>query len=241
MIRKSDWQDALDGMTAEDRRRLGAAPSAEEVAAYMNGELAGEEEARVRELLVAYPELARTLTMPFPEEDEPLSGDQLDRHWAEFQSRVAPPRAESGRVLQFWRAAAALAAALAVVFGALLWRAQSRLDEPRAAWQIAVLEMDGHRGPAGPATVVRPAGESLLLVVPLIGTSEYRQYRLDLASGERTLWKSEPLRRDDDTTSFSIDVPGSYLKPGRYRVELVGVDGAREEKLATYSLQVPAR
>lgn len=240
MITKSDWQDALDGMTAEDRRRLGTAPTAEEVAAYMGGELAGEEEARVRELLVAYPELARTTTMPFPQDDQPLPDEQLDRRWAEFQSRIAPvPREEGGRVLQFWRVAAALAAALAVVFGALLWRAQVRLNEPRAAWQIAVLEMDGHRGPAGPATVVRPEGESLDLVVPLIGTSQYREYRLDLVTAERTLWKSEPLRRDEDTTSFSISLPGAYLKPGRYRVELYGVDGAREEKLATYSLVVP--
>lgn len=245
MIRKSDWQDALDGMTAEDRRRLGAAPSAEDVVAYLGGELPAEKEATVRELLVAYPELARTLTIPLLEDAEPLPGAELDRRWAEFQSRLAPshaaPRAEGGRVLRFWRAAAALAAALAVLFGALLWRAQSRLAEPRAAWQIAVLEMDGHRGPAAPATVVRPAGESLILVVPLIGTSPYREYRLDLTSGKRTLWRSEPLRRDDDTTSFSIDVPGAYLEPGRYRVELYGVDGAREEKLATYSLQVPAR
>jgi hypothetical protein len=239
MIRKADWQDALDGMTAEDRRRLGPPPAAEEVAAYMNGTLAAEEEARVRELLVAYPELARTLTMPFPEDDEPLP--ELDHHWAEFQARVAPPRAEGGRVLQFWRAAAALAAALAVVFGALFLRAQSRLDEPRAAWQIAVLEMDGHRGPAGPATVIRPAGESLMLVVPLIGTSPYREYRLALTSGERTLWRSDTLRRDDETTSFSIDVPSSFLEPGRYRVELYGVDGEREEKLGTYSLVAGGR
>ncbi len=236
MIRKADWQDALDGMTAEDRRRLGPPPTAEEVAAYMNGTLPAGEEARVRELLVAHPELARTLTMPFPDDDEPLP--ELDRHWAEFQTRVAPPRAESGRVLQFWRAAAALAAVLAVDFGALFWRAQSRLDEPRAAWQIAVLEMDGHRGPAGPATVIRPAGESLMLVVPLIGTSPYREYRLDLTSGERTLWRSDTLRRDDETTSFSIDVPSSFLEPGRYRVELYGVDGEREEKLGTYSMVV---
>lgn len=239
MITKSEWQDVHDEMTAEDRRTLGDPPTAEEVAAYLRGELPEREETRVRALLVAYPALARTLTVPFPEEDgEPLP--DLDRHWAEFRTRIDRPRpATGGRVLQFWRAAAALAAALAVVFGALLWRAQRELAEPRAAWQIAVLEMDGHRGAAPPATIVHPAGESLVLVVPLIGSSQYRQYRLDLATGTRTLWRSEPLRRDDDTTSFSIDVPRTFLEPGRYRVELYGVEGARQEKLATYSLQVP--
>jgi hypothetical protein len=239
MITKSDWQDAHDEMTAEDRRTLGEPPTAEEVAAYMRGELSEAEEARVRALLVAYPALARTLTMPFPEDDEPLP--DLDRRWDEFRSHIAPPRPETGRVLQFWRAAAALAAVLAVLFGALLWRTRSELTKPRAAWQTAVLEMDGHRGPAGPATVIRPQGELLVLVVPLIGSAPYREYRLDLATGTRTLWRSEPLRRDEDTTAFTIEVPRAFLEPGRYRVELYGMDGAREEKLATYSMVVAGR
>ncbi|HYO76809.1 MAG TPA: hypothetical protein VE010_10130, partial [Thermoanaerobaculia bacterium] len=105
---------------------------------------------RIRDLLVAYPDLARMYAEPFPA-DEPASDDadyvsdaELDRRWGALQSRlgndagdadagrtVAPPP-EQGRVLPFRHFPSLAAAALALIFAGLYWQAESRLRQVRA-------------------------------------------------------------------------------------------------------------
>src|ERR1051325_10204358 len=65
MITKTEWQGLHQQLMADERKRMGDPPTAEEVLAYMSGELSAEEEERIRERLVCYPELVRTLTAPF--------------------------------------------------------------------------------------------------------------------------------------------------------------------------------
>lgn len=64
MITKHDWDDALDAWTAGERERLGGPPAAEEIVAYRNGELSRADAARVRALLVYYPELTPFVRRP---------------------------------------------------------------------------------------------------------------------------------------------------------------------------------
>ena len=59
MITKSDLKAVFDQMTAEERQRLPEPPTVEEMLAYRRGELSADEESRVRELLICYPELLR--------------------------------------------------------------------------------------------------------------------------------------------------------------------------------------
>lgn len=61
MTTKAEWNAALDSWVAEERDRLGGPPSPEEVVAYLSGELSGDAGARVRALLVYYPELTPLL------------------------------------------------------------------------------------------------------------------------------------------------------------------------------------
>src|SRR5229473_3644267 len=61
MITKSEWQMVHHSMMAEERGHGGEPPASEEVFAYMRGELSPEDEARLRERLVNYPDLVRTL------------------------------------------------------------------------------------------------------------------------------------------------------------------------------------
>lgn len=63
MITKNDWTEALDAWIVAERERLGGPPTPEEVVAYTCGELAGAEAARVKALLVYYPELTPLLTV----------------------------------------------------------------------------------------------------------------------------------------------------------------------------------
>src|SRR6476659_9263771 len=76
MANKSDWQKAGRRLTAELRQKLGDPPTAEELLAYSRGELSESEEDRIRDLLVAYPELARMYGAALPDEPEPGVSDK---------------------------------------------------------------------------------------------------------------------------------------------------------------------
>jgi hypothetical protein len=254
MITKSDRQAVARQLREESRHKAGEPPTADEVLAYTRGELPAAEAALVRERLLCHPDLMRTLTEPFPAEgakrDDPdyLTDADYEFHWAAMRAKMEKPAAPraiantgtTARLLHFWRFAAAIAAAVAVVFGASLWQANRRLSEPRIVSEQQVLFPDGQRGPDRQAAMLSMQGESVLLVVPLIGQSEYQQYRLTLAdtATDNTIWKSEPLALHDDAT-FTLLVSRRFFKPGTYEIAVSGITGATEEKVATYSLRVP--
>jgi hypothetical protein len=148
--------------------------------------------------------------------------------------------AAGARVVQLWRTAAALAATVIVALGVLLWQANTRLSEPRLISEEQVLFPDGRRGPTGQATTLTAEGESILLVVPLIGRGEFHQYRLDIVdmNARRTAWSST-APSPGESNSFVIVVPRRFLKPGTFQLVVYGLAGASEERLATYSLRVP--
>jgi hypothetical protein len=221
MNTKSNWQEAP--------------PTAEEMLAYMRGELSAADEEWVRERLIGYPELVRTLTAPFPEAAEPGDPDYLSD--AEFASRW---NRNPGRVLQFWPAFGAIAATLAVVFAALFVRERAELSRPRAASEYQALLPDGQRGSGDKPMTVTATGDSYLFVVAVIGQPAFDDFRLqivDAAKPEEPLWKSRTLRRGPNDT-FTILVPRAFLKPGKYQVVLDGVSGARQERVATYTFRV---
>ena len=247
MITKSEWQAINQSLMAEDRGRLGEPPTPEQMLRYMRGELSAEEETQVRERLLCHPELVRALMVSFPTEGaEPgdadyLSDEEFAKHWSSLQQRMRRPR-----VVPFWQAFGAVAAALAIVFGVLFWRAQSQLNEerlrPRIAWDQQVLLPDGQRGPSETAATLTARGQSFLLVVPLV-KSTFDDYKLEIVGdgdSQRTLWSSPAMPRDDNE-AFDILVPREFLKPGRTQIILYGVSGARQERLASYSLRVPPR
>jgi hypothetical protein len=242
MTTKSELSNANRNLLAEDQ---GEPPTAEEALAYTRGELSPDEEARIRQRLLAYPELVRTLTAPFPEpaeSDHPdyLSDHEFARHWSALQKR----RRQPDRALRFWRAFGAIAAAVAVVFGALLWRAQTELKKPQAAWQQHELYSDSLRGIGGQINTLTPNGEPYLLV-PMLGpdvTADKLRAEIVEAgpNSSRPVWSSEAVPRTPDG-SFVILVPRDSLKPGTYKLVVYGITGERQEPLNSYTLRVPTR
>jgi hypothetical protein len=223
MIRKTDLQDVIEEMNEEDRQRLGDPPTFDEMLAYTRGELSAEEEQRVRELLICYPELARTLTEPFEPEET---------------ATLAP-------VLRFRHVWTALAAALALVFAGLYWQADTkarRLDRqlslPHVVANEQLLLPDGQRGREH-ATTLTVTGDSYLLIAALIHEARYPQYRLEIVdAGAKPLWRQAGLQpRDNDT--FAVLVPRAFLPPGEYQVVLYGLGGPRAVHIATYTVRVP--
>jgi anti-sigma factor RsiW len=245
MTTKSELSAANQDLIAEKRASLGEPPSAEEVLAYTRGELAPDEEARIRELLIAYPDLARTLTTPFPEGAEPghpdyLSEHEFARHWKALRKRRQRPNGG----LQFWRSFSVVAASVAVALGAMLWHAETELKKPQAVWEQQELFSDSHRGIEGEPNKLTPNGESYLLVPGLgtdLGADKLRVDILDMAANPpRTVWSSNAISRTSNG-SLVILLRRDSLKPGTYKLVVYGITGARQDELSTFTLRVPAR
>jgi hypothetical protein len=278
MITKKDLQNAEDVLAELDRRSHGEPPTAEQMLAYSRGELAPAEEARVRALLVSYPELADTLTVPFPEDDaQPgelghLSAAEVEQRWSAMKSRIgagtaagaipprvddAPtpaavvtPRQEMGRVLRFWRAAAALAAMLVLVLGGLLLQARKesqslalQLSMPRMAGEAQLLYPEGRRGGAEVVPTLTRDGDSYLLLASLREAPQYAEFRVEIVDAgsnpPRVRWSSTTVLRAGLDT-FAVVIPHAFLPPGRYEMILYGVSGSRNEKLSSFAMRVPA-
>jgi hypothetical protein len=254
MTTKAELQAARRAMMAEERARLGDPPTAEELLAYSRGELSPDQEERVRELLVCYPELARTLTEPFPEaarrgDADYLPDEEFAKHWESMKTRVGEP---DTKVVPFRRPVwAALAAALALVFGASFVYEYAKVRQltaermqPRAlaSQEPVALYPDTRRGgdPA-PPTVLSPEGQPSVLVVPMRYGEEFPRYRLELVdtAAKRTVWQTE-IPRQTDQDSFTITVPGTFLKRGKYRMTVSGLERGEPQELASYGLAVPA-
>jgi len=245
MTTKSEFAAANRELTAETCASIGEPPSAEEVLAYARGELAPEDEARIRERLIAYPDLVRTLTTPFPEGAEPdhpdyLSEHEFARHWKALQKR----RQRSNRGGKFLPVFAAVAATAAIVFGAMLWRAKTELKMPQAVWEQQELYPDGRRGLEGGPQTLSASGDSYLLMPLLMGSDataeKLRAEIVDTATPPHTIWSGKPVPRTPNG-SFVILVPRDSLQPGTYRLVVYAINGERQEPLSSFTLRVPAR
>jgi hypothetical protein len=244
MITKTDWQSVNRELLAEQRRRLGDPPTAEEIEAYTQGKLSPAEEERVRDLLACYPELARTLVAPFPD-DEPQPGDpdyatdaQLAQRWEALQQRMGQESAvPRERVVQFPRIVTTLAAALALVFAGLWVRAQSELRRPQVLTPVHLQSSEeGVRGPGVQTTTVRRG--DLLLITPRVVNANFTEFEVRIEqNGKLPLWKSGPLPPSDDI-GFSVVVPAALLRPDEYEVIVYGINPLPELELERSSLRI---
>jgi hypothetical protein len=237
MMNEAEWEAVRNALAADDRKKLGDPPTAEELLAYERGELSAEEAERVQQLLVAYPELARAYATPFPEEAE-LPEDVVDRQWKRLWSPVAMPplsQRRRGRRTPHW--IAAIAAAIALVFGAMLWQQHNEALQPRVLPEPHLLTPEGQRGPKQPHYALTPSGDSVLLVVSIIGPADYDTYRLELVRGETRLWSSKPMPATE-SNSFDLVVPSRLLTPGTYSVIAYGLRGNAQAQVGTYTIDV---
>lgn len=256
MISKSEWNAVNDEVTADARRKFGDPPTAEEVLAYSRGELSPDEEERMRELLVCYPEIARAMFASEPDEDarpgEPgyVSDAELGQRFAALQERlpistpVPPPRAQHGRVLM-WRYVP-IAAALMLLSGLYIQsamevrRLSQELNAPRVGEDERVVTSDARRG-GGTGVTLDPNSSSYTVVVST-GASTFADYRLELLdyATQKPIWKSALLHRTrDDNQTFSIFFGREYLPPGEYQVFVYGVENGSETHLDTISFTIP--
>ncbi|HEX7679557.1 MAG TPA: hypothetical protein VF713_15600 [Thermoanaerobaculia bacterium] len=238
-MNQSDWNSVRASLIADDQAKLGEPPTVDELLAYERGELSKEQAERVQQLLVAYPDLARAYATPFPSDDETLPDDVIDRQWNAFRAGNRPVSRPSARVLPFWPGVAAIAATVAIVFGAMLWQTHTELLRPHVLPEAAILTPDGRRGLAEQPSAITPTGDSVLLVVSLIGPTDYETYRLELVRGDshKRVWSSDPLRATS-SDSFNVAIPSRALAAGTYHVTAYGLRGNAQEEVATYTIDV---
>jgi len=248
MTKKSEWQEANRRITAEQRERLGDPPAAEELLAYSRGELSAEEAERIRELLVAYPEIARMYAAPFPEEPEAgVAKEAIDAGLDDVRRRLGVA-AIRPRVRMRHYIPTTIAAALALVFFGLYVQAESRArdarDNPRACDLPLVvsepqeLDPDGNRGPAA-ATLLSNDAEAYLVKPRLINRMRYPNYSIELRGQKKVIWTSPSVQPNGDD-AFTIVIPHALLRPGRYQLRILGVDSEGKREVGAYDVAVPA-
>jgi|SRR6185436_4070069 len=242
MTNKSEWQEANRRLTAEQREKLGEPPTAEEMLAYSRGELSESEEERIRDLLVAYPELARMYSAPFAEEAQPgVSDDEIAAGLAGVQRRLGgtavPLRAPVRRYLP-----TTIAAALALLFFGLYVQAESRArnhELPRLLGAPQELTPDNNRGPAAPILLSRD-GDAYLLEPHLINQVRYPYYSMELHDAEGAVWTSRPGEASDEG-SFQVVIPHDFLRTGgTYQLRIFGIDGETRRHVGSYDVAVPS-
>lgn len=257
MTNKSEWQEANRRLQEEQRQNLGDPPTAEEMLAYSRGELSESDEERIRELLVAYPELARAYSAPFPESGDAVSEADLAASLNAVQRRLgasaasASPRdrradAQRGRLRFHMHIPTTVAAAFALVFFGLFVQAENRArhyqregQAPRILGAAQQLDPDGSRGPSS-ATRLNKDGEAYLLQLRLINQMRYPHYTLELRHENRAIWTSHTAQPDPDGT-FQIVVPHDFLNAGEtYELVILGVDGEAPAPIGKYEVAVPA-
>ncbi|HEX6099186.1 MAG TPA: hypothetical protein VF432_22930 [Thermoanaerobaculia bacterium] len=259
MTDKSDWKDASRELRADERRKLGDPPTAEELQAYYRGELSEQEEDRIRDLIVAYPELVRMYREPAPDAPRPgdsdyVGADQVASGWRTLQQRLRQPsparvqavRGEAQRGVLLY-VPTAVAAVLAVICFGLYVRAEGRAryfaEQSRQPLILAAaqqLDPDGNRGSASPLPL-RKDGEAYLLKPVLVNEFRYSRYQIELRdSNDALLWSNRDAHPADDEHAFQIVVPHTFLTEGQtYRLGIFGVDGQKSERLASYEFKVP--
>lgn len=194
MITRTDWDNALDSWVADERERLGGPPSPEEVVAYLSGELPPAEAARVRALLVYYPELT------------PLLDERIEK----------PRVLGKPRVLQAYAIAATVT--IALLTGVVV-RLQEKSDQPAVPSSAHEFHALLARGVRSAVAYELPAGQEryLITAVPIEPPSE-PAYEIEITRETAVLWRARGVRPLNDT--FVIDIPGGFLTPGTYTLSI---------------------
>jgi hypothetical protein len=244
MIRESEWPQAYRDGLETAQKRVGPPPTDEDLDRLERGDLPEEEADRVRERLSYYPDLARAIALPIPEEDAALTPAQLDADIAAMRRKLreapdAPavfvPRRSSSHALSI---AAAILVCVAIA-GIGIWIA--RRGEPRGA-ASRILYADGHRG-GGVQTPIQLSTATDYLLQPVFRPEQpYPEYRLDLLRvlpSPNVVWSRQGVQRHADGT-YPVQLSTAQLTPGLYELVLYGIDGAGADRLAVYTLRVSA-
>ncbi len=211
MITKNDWNDALDAWVEEERERLGGPPSPEEVVAYVSGALAPPDAARVRALLVYYPEMT----------------DLLDER---IEAPRAPWRSEA---LRFYAIAATFV--IAVLTGVIVQQ-QREITRPVVHSSRYTLTAFHSRGTAPVQEMIAGERQYRVVAIPSKRLTE-SHYDVEIRRGTEVLWRERDVAPLDN--AFDITIPGRFLRVGQYKLDVYS--GEDRRLIVSYPFRVVMR
>lgn len=241
MLHENDWERARLDLATRGRERAGDPPTPEEIVAYSRGELAPNEEERVREALSYYPELAKMLSEADDDEYEPmLSRAELATDWRKVQQRL--PRTSEPVVppSRSWQWAAAASLALAVVLGVLYMDELREQRRPRQHLERVILLEHTPRGTDAPpqALELQPSTEYIVLTLTLLDEAPAGPFSVEMRDTSTippsVVWRSAVTRGRDGT--FSIGMPRSFLTAREFQVDLYA--SGKDKPVATYAFEL---
>lgn len=245
---------AVEELLARERERLGGPPTPEEVAAYARGELSDADAARVRALLVVYPESAELLTQRVADDaDAILSDDELERDWASIRRRISTGRGPAVAIrkpLVISRLTGIAALVSIAALAGLLAQSRSTVrrltaerDQPRLhGIRHELIPIGAGRGPSVSAPYPLTADEPhYLLALLLYDRTDRGPYRLEIvdlqSTPPRTIWSTRIAAPTD--RALEISIPRSFFKPGiPYRLDLYRAGTAAQAPAASYLVRV---
>ncbi len=201
-----------------------------------------------------------------PLHGKPPSRATVSRSWEVFRERIHEGALESGdlEMAEPWASAGPLASrplfvirdllpAIAAVLLILsiglsglvvsLRKRVGELSRPEVHVLLADLVPVGEAGiRARDSSVdIRVPGwaDRVIIILNLFESSVYSEYHVEISDASQTsrrmVWSHQDLRRSPDR-NFVLELPREFLPPGRYRIDLFGVDGERRVQLAEYLL-----
>jgi hypothetical protein len=258
MIEERDRRvSVLHDLIREAGLEAGEHPVAEQLFAYQERLLTGEEEAEVQDHLSLCPgctrmvlELSGDVEPEVPEAETAPSVERIAKLWLGMRGRLLLPfpAAMPPRRRSFERIASAVAASLLLAtVGASLWAWTLRqqnllLGEPRVNVEVRDLiplsEGETRRDEEGKSPLPREA-KAVLLVLNSADLRPFPIYRAEIleTSTGKILWASDQLRRTA-RGSFALELPRPFPGSGKYRIRLFGVDGGKRDPLAEYEVNL---
>ncbi|HKH49899.1 MAG TPA: zf-HC2 domain-containing protein [Thermoanaerobaculia bacterium] len=245
MPSSSDPTDRLRAHLRGERDATGRHPPPERIAAYHERRLSPGEADEVREHLAACPDCtAELLDLADLLDDAEDQGaqDDPDAAWQRQRSRLFP-REKVAPLRRAWTAAASLglAAALLAIVALAQWRTIARLSQPQANPPLVNLEPAGaaRQGlPAAPELRLAPEARRVWVILNPEAELDAPGYDVEVVAPDgRTVLRFENLQ-SSEAGNFRLDVPGSVLQPGEYRILLFGKAEGGRQAIQEFKLSV---
>jgi len=249
-------QDSVLAIMAARRRADGDHASPDDLVSYHAGELAKDDETRVRRHLAICPDCAWAVldmaSFPDVPARNPATAEiDVSRHWQRFQERLqpqkdAPVAAPTKNPWRWWDVGSLrFAQAMAVLFalatvGLLLVRPTGERRSPEPHVNVVLAELvpaseTAIRDASGDVVRVPASAEGILLTLALADPRPFPSYEIDLRDAERPerlVWTSGVERAPEGF--FTVELPRGFVTSGRWRLEVKGRDGGEWVVLATY-------
>ncbi|HEX3554323.1 MAG TPA: zf-HC2 domain-containing protein [Thermoanaerobaculia bacterium] len=225
-------------------------PAPEKLSAYLANELSPEEDDALQEHLTQCTLCADLLLdlqrfLDPPAEDRPREGVadfETAAEWRELKEKLrvkAPTAVRRRSLLRRISVAPVLAAALAFVFVGAAFQImvlERRLSSPRAV-QITTIEAQGSKKGTPREAEPTPFRLGNVAVFDTHSDHPYPKYRLVFKDKDGQVRRTEEAQ-EGESGMIALLLPGDFLKPGVYHVEVQGPEGAAANPIREFDIRI---